>query len=327
MALSADTQPHFTTIADFISTMDREIVTLFRNVLIVCDQMKLIGQEMFAIDGCKLLSNASKQGSGTKEELTRKKKKMEKAIGHMLCHHREEDRRNVALDKERREKEQQAIQALKKPIKKLKGWLDGHDDRPGKSGKSKKSNVTDNESAKIKTSKGVIQGYDGLASVDSKRQIIVHAEAFGEAQEHDLLQPMIEGTQDNFGAMDKRYIKKKTKLTADSGFYNKNNIEYLYGNNIDAYLPDIGFRKRDPRFQDVGKYKGRNRKEQQKKTKTIHDRSPDFHYDAATHTCICPAGEKLYRNGRNLNLNGYQTVRFRGAKRDCLPCEQRDRCM
>ena len=65
MALSADTQPHFTTIASFISTMDQQIVPLFRNVLLICDELKLIGGDMFAIDGCKLLCNASKSWSGT----------------------------------------------------------------------------------------------------------------------------------------------------------------------------------------------------------------------------------------------------------------------
>ena len=38
----------------------------------------------------------------------------------------------------------------------------------------------------MKTSHGVIQGYDGVATVDSKRQVVVHAEVFGEAPEHDL---------------------------------------------------------------------------------------------------------------------------------------------
>ena len=327
MALSADTQPQFTTIADFVSSMDGEIVALFRNVLMICDEMKLIGRDMFAIDGCKMPSNAAKEWSGTKYELSQKKKKMEKAVRHMLKHHRDEDRRNVPIDEERRDKEQKTIRTMKKQIKKLKDWLDDNDDKPGKTGKPKKSNVTDNESAKIKTSKGVIQGYDGVAAVDSKHQIVVHAEAFGEAQEHDLLQPMIEGTRSNFDATDKSYIRKNTKLTADSGFYNKNNIEYLYINDIDGYLPDIGFRKRDPRFHDIDKYKERHRKEQKKNRKTAHYTSPDFHYDAQTQTCICPAGKKLYRNGHNRDLNGYETVRFRGAKRDCVPCDQRARCM
>ncbi|WP_205749433.1 transposase [Desulfopila sp. IMCC35008] len=65
MALSANSRPHFTTIASFISSMDKEVVTLFLQVLLVCDQQNLIGREMFAIDGCKLPSNASKEWSGT----------------------------------------------------------------------------------------------------------------------------------------------------------------------------------------------------------------------------------------------------------------------
>jgi transposase len=37
MAISADSQPHFTTIAHFIATLDLEITTIFRDVLLVCD--------------------------------------------------------------------------------------------------------------------------------------------------------------------------------------------------------------------------------------------------------------------------------------------------
>jgi len=327
MALSTDTHPHFTTIADFISTLDKEIIHLFRNVLLICDEMKLIGRDMFAIDGCKLPSNAAKEWSGTKAELTNKKKKMEKAIRHMLKHHREEDRRNTPIDDARRAKEKHTIHTMKQHVKKLKDWLEDNDDKPGKTGKPKKSNITDNDSAKMKTSKGVIQGYDGVAAADDKHQIIIEAQAFGEAQEHDLLQPMIEGTRDNFSAINKTYINKKTKLTADSGFYNKDNLEYLYTNNIDGYLPDLGFRKRDPRFNDIDKYKERHRKEHRKNKKTAHFTSPDFHHYPETHTCICPVGKKLYSNGRNLDLNGFVALRFKGAKRDCLPCHLREKCM
>ena len=62
----------------------------------------------------------------------------------------------------------------------------------------KKSNITDPESAKMKTSKGVIQGYTGVAVVDGKHQIVVGAEAFGEGQEHGLLVPMLEHTREAF---------------------------------------------------------------------------------------------------------------------------------
>lgn len=46
--------------------MGEEITPLFREVLMICDELELIGREMFASDGCKLPSNASKEWSGTK---------------------------------------------------------------------------------------------------------------------------------------------------------------------------------------------------------------------------------------------------------------------
>ena len=44
--------------------------------------------------------------------------------------------------------------------------MDDNDDKPGKTGKPRKSNITDNDSAKMKTSKGVIQGYDVFLNRD-----------------------------------------------------------------------------------------------------------------------------------------------------------------
>jgi len=47
-------------LAAFVSELDREIVALFRDVLLYASELGLIGKEHFAIDGCKLPSNASK---------------------------------------------------------------------------------------------------------------------------------------------------------------------------------------------------------------------------------------------------------------------------
>ena len=171
----------------------------------------IIGRDMFAIDGCKLPSNASKEWSGTKEELQKKKEKMEKVIRQIMIRHKETDERNITGQ------EEQYVAALTHNIKKIHSWLKQNNDKPGKTGKPIKSNITDNESAKMKTSKGVIQGYDGVAMVDAKHQVIVHAEAYGAPQEHDLLQPMIEGTQNNFTSIGNPDIFEETKLTADSG--------------------------------------------------------------------------------------------------------------
>jgi transposase len=260
MALSADTQPHFTTIADFISSVDQEIIRLFLEVLLICDEMNLIGKEMFTVDGCKLPSNASKEWSGTKEDFKRKKEKMEQVIRQIVKRHREID----ATEKNREdvEQEKQYVDTIRKKVKKIKEWLKDNDDKPGKSGKPIKSNITDNDSAKMKTSHGVIQGYDGVAVVDDKHQVVVHAEAFGAAQEHDLLKPMIEGARENFEAIgSEKDVFEKAKLVADSGFHTEANMKMVMEEGIDAYIADTQFRKRDPRFADVDRYKERFRKE------------------------------------------------------------------
>ena len=92
---------------------------------------------------------------------------------------------------------EQKIDTLERAVKKVRAFLDTHEDKIGAEGQAKKSNITDNDSAKMKTSKGVIQGYNGVALVDDKRQVVVAAEAFGEGQEHALLQPVLEGAREN----------------------------------------------------------------------------------------------------------------------------------
>lgn len=326
MALSADTQPHFTTVAAFISQMEGEIVALFRNVLLICDAQGLIGRDMFAIDGCKLPSNASKEWSGTKAELDAKRLKLERAIRRMVKTHRERDAREVTAELEQRE--QQYIATLKQQVKKLKAWLDDNDDKPGKAGKPRKSNVTDNDSAKMKTSHGVIQGYDGVAAVDDQHQVIVAAEAFGDAQEHALLQPMLEATQENFSALGEDNVYQHAKITADSGFHTELNAEYLYTHHIDGYVADNRMRQRDPRFQDMDKYKARAREERRQRMgirETFSNK--DFRYDPTEHACICPAGKSLYSNGSNITINGYAAVKFTAPKSACRPCHLRSRCL
>jgi transposase len=320
MALSADTHPHYTTIADFISTSREQIIELFRDVLLICNKLGLIGKEMFAVDGCKLASNASKEWSGTKGELKKKQQKMEQAVRYLMEKHREMDAR--AETDSVMEREQKQIETLREKVKKLKSWLKQNEEKIGKSGKPRKSNLTDNESAKMKSSHGVIQGYDGVAAVDQKHQVIVHAEAFGQPQEHELLKPMVEGARENFDAIGVQGdIFEQAKLTADAGFHTEQNMKMLFEQQIDGYVADVLFRKRDPRFRTAHRHKPKKEK------RSEHFTPKDFIYDQATQTCICPAGNKLYRNGHNIKIRGFGFVKFRGAQKDCVGCALRAKCL
>jgi transposase len=322
MALSCDAHPHFTTIADFISTLDKEIVTLFLDILLICDQMNLIGKEMFAIDGVKLPSNASKEWSGTKEELSHKKEKMEEAIKKIMARHKETDEQNLPPE------DAQYIATLQESVKKIRAFLSSHDDKPGKRGTPIKSNITDNDSAKMKTSKGVVQGYDGVAVVDAKHQVVVHAESFGAPQEQDLLVPMIEGTKENFTTIGDSHVFDKAALTADSGFHSEKNVAMLEETQIDAYIADGQMRKRDPRFVDRDRYRQCFNKDRAAYYGTITTFTVDQFTmsDDKTH-CSCPAGKRLHRNGAQVKVRGTTAVKFRSNKTDCVVCPLRKKCL
>lgn len=115
----------------------------------------------------------------------------------------------------------------------------------------------------MKTANGVIQGYNGVAMADSKHQVIVAAEAFGKGPEQDLLKPMIDSTKENLEAD----VFETTKLTADSGFHTNKNMDMLAEEGIDAYVADNLFRKRDPRFDNSGRYKEQAHKDRLRREK------------------------------------------------------------
>ena len=315
MALSADSQPHFTTLAKFIAQMSDVIRPMFTEILMVCNDRGLIGGDMFAIDGCKMPSNASKEYSGTHAEMAKKQKKIDRAVRRMLVKHRDEDASGQTNDHTRRAAEEKNMAELRKASRKIKKFLGANEDRRGIQGNVVKSNITDNESAKMLTSHGVIQGYNGVAAVDDRHQIIVGAEAFGQGPENNLLEPMIEIVAENLGD---DYVQS-AKMTADSGFHCKDSVDYCFDENIDAYLADGNFRKRDPRFIDRDRY-------QPKARKAKWFKSEDFDYDPETGGCRCPAGNAMWPSGRRV-IEGNEYASFTGYLNKCLDCPLQKQCM
>jgi transposase len=327
MALSADTQPHWTTIADFISTRHGAIAVLFREVLLVCDTLGLLGKELFAIDGCKLSSNAAKEWSGMHADLRKKQKKLEQAVRRMLTRHRVEDARDT--DESTREHERRYIETLNRHVAKIKEFLATQPENLGPKGTVRQSNITDPESAKMKTSHGVLQGYNGVTAVDARHQVIVHAQAHGEGQEHGLLQPTVEAVREVFQSISHEdNIFTKTRLTADAGYHTEANMKYVFDENIDAYIADKHMRARDPRFADADRRKVRHRKERrQYEGRKVLFKPQDFDHDPIKQTCVCPAGKHLYRNGSNITIGYFTGVKFTGPQSACLPCALRAQCL
>jgi len=328
-ALSCDTVPHNTTIASFISGHPQSVESVFEQVLLTCDQQGLLGHELFAIDGCKMPSDASKEWSGTIKELKAKRDKIKQLINY----HIEEDKRltkNIPLEEERIQREKQATETLTKAFNKIDKFLKKAEPRIG-SGKSKaevKSNITDNQSAKMKTSKGTIQGYNGVTSADKKHQIIIDAQAFGQGPEQSTLQPVLETIKERYTrlAMNEDIYQTNIVVTADTGFADEPNMQYLHENNINGYIPDNQFRSRDDKFTNQKTKHGKRNQDNKKKAKSVIP-ATEFQYDPIANTCHCPEGHLMTKKKQGANQRDIEVVLFHCRPTICRSCPRIKDCM
>jgi hypothetical protein len=211
---------------------------------------------------------------------------------------------------------------MKREAAKIREWLREHpNDRRGPTGGLRKSNLTDNESAKLSTDKGVIQGYSGIAVVDASHQIIVEAQAHGTGAEQELLLSVLDAC-----AVQR---KETTVVVADAGYHSEANLAGLAECRIDALIADPKMRQRDERFAEQHQHRA--------KPDPLHDKSRKakvskvFGTDAFTvaedHShAICPAGQRLYRNGDCI-VGSYRTIKFRAPASACRECPLRAQCL
>ncbi len=321
MVISGDSTPQFTTIAKFVRELAGEASEIFTQVLVICDRQGLIGRQMFAIDGVKLPSNADKRRSGTHAELAHEAERMEAAVAKMLQAHRGRDERVEVQEDEAANGAR--IERLRTEAKRIRHFLARHAERRSEKGAIRKSNVTDNDSAKMATSKGVIQGYTAVAAVDGQAQIIVAAQAHGSGSEQSALLPMVHKTES--------LRTDQTIITADAGYHSETNLQGLCERGVPALIADGLMRRRDVRFADQARYKALPDPLYDKTAsgRRLEDKfqPADFCFDRATNTCICPAGKRLYSSGSACTVNGRRHHKFKGTKRDCVPCHLREQCL
>jgi transposase len=322
MALCCGEQPDHSTIASFVSSMKEEIMPLFRDILLVCHEMNLLGGTFFALDGSKLPSNASKEWSGKHADLNRKREKIEKKVEQLLTEQVEADKQgdddvhgddSIGLSNRKKQ-----IERLKKKAERIEKFLKDNRPKMGRAGKEIKSNITDNESANMLTSHGTIQGYNGQALVDKRHQVIVHAEAFGEGQDQHHIPPMLEGAKENMEEIGQGgdYFEEKI-LVADVNYHGPVNLNRCEDEHLDAYIPDKDFRKRDPRFSTQERWRKKS------KRFTIED----FRHNETTDTYVCPNGKTLTRKVRKVIRGGVIARRYKADEVDCKDCKLRLQCL
>ena len=323
IALSYGYAPDHSTIAQFIVSMQSEIQNIFGNILLVCEEMGLLGGTHFSLDGVKLSANVSKEWSGTFDELKHKHDKLQEKLQQVIAEHAQADQQ-PEVEIERQKKRERRFQVQ---VERLNQFLQEQEPKYGSEGKEIQSNVIDNESVKMPTSHGVVQGYNAQALVDSKHQVILAAEAFA-SQDHENLAPMLEDAKKNLASIGKEetYFQGK-QLTADSNYHSFNSLNVCQDEKIDAYIPDIHFRKRDPHFADQERFQDGIHGRQRTGAKPSPFNASDFSFDASKQVYLCPQGKELTCHAHN-QVNRYRTYDVYHARvQDCAACPVKSRCL
>ncbi|MEZ5611916.1 MAG: hypothetical protein R3E33_00195 [Rhodocyclaceae bacterium] len=230
---------------------------------------------------------------------------METAVQRMMDRHAQADAR-PSSDPEA-ERAVRTRERLTREAARIRAWLAEHpEDRKGAKGAVRLSNRTDNESAKMATGKGVIQGYTGVATVDAKAQVVLDAQAHGTGSEQELLLGAVESTEP--------YRSDETAICADAGYHSEANLKALSRHRL------RGLRQPVPFARSRSRRPGSTRSSDPLWTSRIKSTDQmfpptDFRLADDHSHCICPAGKVLY----STHARSTDAAIICGAARDCLP--------
>jgi len=96
---------------------------------------------------------------------------------------------------------------------------------------------------------------------------------------------------------------------------------------VDAYIPDIQFRKRDERFAEQDRFKDgiNGRQPQEKKLEPFS--VEDFTFDPARQVYFCPQRKELTCHARNQRNRHRLYDIYHTRPQDCAECPVRTRCL
>jgi len=305
-ALTGDMSIHWTTIADFISKYGKEFEGIFIKALMYCNELGLIGGQSYAIDGLRLPSNASIEMSGTKEQLEKRMNMYKRMAQKHVARHQRKDARNEtdAQTNKRYEKRQKH---LNRQIDKISAFLEGMEKKEGRNGQEIQSNVTDNESAVIHSSKGFVQGYIGIAVADQKNQIITSVLAVGSANETEHLPEMLDKNAENLKEAGVQTEGKRQVMLGDPNYFSEDNLKACEERGIDAVIPDSQVKRRIA--PDGSKRYEVN----------------DFEYHEAQDYYECPQGKQLEYK-RTTEHGGVKGKVYQASLSDCRKCPDFSKC-
>jgi transposase len=282
--------PDFKTIADFRKDNRKAFKGVFRQFVLLCKKMDLLGGELVAVDGSKFKAVNSGQKNFSQKKLEERVKEIDKKVTRYL------DEMDQADQQEKSSNEITAAE-LKEKIEKLKQRKGKYEEllKELKASGHKQVSLTDPDSrAMALTARGEVS-YNVQTAVDSKHHLMVQQEVTNEPLDNHQLFTMAQKT---------RQILDQNELhvVADMGYYNHEELKQCEEAGITTYVSKPIVSKNTARGL-FGKEK--------------------FVYEANRDSYRCPANERL--DFRFETQEGDQRFRYYWTT-VCPACALKSKC-
>jgi len=226
--ISFNQKPDHNTLWRFCRNNRECMKKVLRETVHLAIENNLVGFELQAVDGTKILANASNDRTITQKRLAVRIKEIDREIGRIMKEVEENDEKDDSEGKggyglpQELEKKQKLKKDMEESLKRLKGE------------NKKEENRTDKDSRFMKTNRGVNQAYNAQAVVDSKTQIIVGEDVVNHSSDTCQLTRMIAEAESNTG------VEAKETL-ADMGYYSPEELAKAEenGKKVVVNLPDL----------------------------------------------------------------------------------------
>ena len=223
MWLMRKLRPDFKTITDFRKDNRKAFRGVFRQFVLLCKGLGLVGGELVAVDGSKFKAVNSGQRNFSQKKLEERLKKIDEKVERYL----DEIERG---DEEGKESEISAVE-LKQKIEKLKERKGRYKEllkELGASGQSQVSLTDPQSRAMALTPRGEVS-YNVQTVVDRKHHLIVEQDVTNEGLDNHQLFSMAQKTKQMLG-------QDELQVVADMGYYNHEELKRCEEAGITTYV-------------------------------------------------------------------------------------------
>lgn len=294
--LTSGLTPSYHTIADFRKDNPKALKEVFKEFVLLCKNINLIGDGLKAVDGAFLRANASKNQLIMKKNLDKDLSKTEQEIEQYL----------QLLEYSDKEKQpSNIIQKLPKDLRRLKHQqeeLSRNIKLLEEMGKTQYNRTDPDATLMIKPAHNLM-AYNSQIVVDSTFKFIVATDVSSLGNDTQQLHKMAQETKENL-----QLGKDDTlDIVGDTGYYSSKEFKKCDEDNINAIVPVANTKQ-------IQKDKGKFTREQ-------------FTYDAKNDCYICPNKQELNKRATPQRKNNKVNFIYTGASALCKTCPLKDQCI